>query len=357
MEARNASWAQAPAQESPHVQFVYELATARVVFVNAAYARVLSGTVERVNEELPALLARVHPEDQAYLADYWARWQRGELVEEVEFRWLESEQAERWLLLTPGRGPSTGSGPAWVSGELRDITAPKHYKAHADRFNSRKDTLLEMLSQDLADCLSLAQGLRQPAAVQALRADAGRLAVLAQNGVQLIRSFVEEEIRVSEAVDLRFERVELGDKLRQLLEDDFQPKKPTGHKVALHLPPEPVYVLVDVNKFLQVVTNLFSNAIKWTPDGGHISLAVATNGGIARLAISDDGIGIPAQWHPHLFERPSPARRPGLRGEPGAGVGLALCRRLMELNQGTLRLASLEGTGTTAIIELPLLPA
>ena len=61
------------AEASAHVQFVYDLAARRLVFVNAAYQAVLHGTPDRENEELPALLQRLHPDDRAYVALYWEK--------------------------------------------------------------------------------------------------------------------------------------------------------------------------------------------------------------------------------------------------------------------------------------------
>jgi two-component system sensor histidine kinase VicK len=350
------------AQLSPHVHFLFELATGHVVYVNAAYEQVLGGSVERVNDELPQLLQRVHTEDSSYLTEAWIHWTHGELVEEVEFRLLDADQTEQWLLLTPSYGPR-GLAPTWVGGVIRDITAQKHYKANADYFNSRKNGLLEILSVDLADCLSLAERLKndpdsavQDYIRQRLETGMQRIASISQNSVQLIRRFVEEEMQTSITVEPNFERVELGEKLQHALSDHLVPSASPIHKLSLHLPPHPVYLLLDVNKFLQVITNLLSNSIKFTPDGGNISLSVGTKGPVVRLAFSDTGIGIPKRWQDFLFERNTPARRPGLRGEPGAGIGLSICKTIVELHKGSIRVASLEGEGTTVIIELPILP-
>ncbi|MGY2134943.1 hypothetical protein ACW9KT_22115 [Hymenobacter sp. HD11105] len=74
------------AQASAHIQFVYDVAAERVVFVNAAYEAVLHGQCARVNEELPALLSRLHPDDHVFLAQVWKVWGRGRLADEVEIR-------------------------------------------------------------------------------------------------------------------------------------------------------------------------------------------------------------------------------------------------------------------------------
>ena len=350
------------AQTSPLVQFMYELASGRVVFVNAAYEWVLGGLREQANEELPGLLARVHPDDRDHLAACWARWTRNELHEEVAFRLQAPGRADQWLQLTPSYQPSP-DGPGWVGGQLRDISVARHYKDHADNFNARKNTILEILSLDLSDVLVLSQGLLHEAAGDAgnyiwdrLLDDLRRLENLGQQGARLVREFVSEEAQTSAGIDLNFERLDLGEQLRHALQDYLRHEALAAHSLRLQLPPDPVVVALDTNKFLQVVTNLLGNFLKFTPDGGHLVIQLTVARGVAYLSFADDGIGIPEALLPRLFERFTPARRLGLRGEPALGVGLAMCKLIVELHQGTIDVRSREGEGTTFIITLPVLP-
>ena len=108
-----------------------------------------------------------------------------------------------------------------------------------------------------------------------------------------------------------------------------------------------------MNKFAQVLTNLVSNALKFTPDGGRVSVRIAAYPGGVRVQVRDTGVGIPAELQPHLFEAFTKARRPGLRGEPTTGLGLALCKTIVEWHQGTIAVASAEGEGSTFTVEIP----
>ena len=72
-----------------------------------------------------------------------------------------------------------------------------------------------------------------------------------------------------------------------------------------------------------------------------------------RFHVRDSGIGIPAALLPRLFERFTPARRPGLRGEPTIGLGLMLCQTIVAWHQGTLSVITAEGKGSTFTVELP----
>ncbi len=348
------------AQTSPLVQFIYDLDSHQVVFINAAYEWVLGGRREQVNDELPKLLARLHPDDHAPLAAYWARWTHNELHEEVAFRLLVPGRSDQWLQLTPSYQPSP-EGAGWVGGQLRDISVARHYKAHSDHFNARKNTILEILSLDLSDVLVLSQSLRHEAENEAssyiwgrLLEDLRRLETLGQQGAQLVREFVSEEAQTSVNIDLNLEHVDLNEKLSQALQDYARHEALAAHTLHLQLLHYPVVVALDANKFLQVVTNLLSNFLKFTPDGGSLIIRLTLGQGVVHLSFADNGIGIPAALLPRLFERFTPARRPGLRGEPALGVGLAMCKLIVELHHGTIEVRSREGEGSTFVVTLPV---
>ena len=148
------------AEASAHVQFVYELAAGKVVFVNEAYRPVLRGVPDQVNTELPALLARLHPDDQPRLADYWAQWCRGAGRDEVEFRLCRPDAPDQWFCLTPFH-ERDADGAVWLVGALRDVSVTKRYQANADLFNSRKNATLEILSHDLSGAFIVVQQIAE----------------------------------------------------------------------------------------------------------------------------------------------------------------------------------------------------
>jgi len=144
------------AEAGSHIQFIYDVAASRVVFVNAVYQTVLGGNLAEVNAELPALLARLHPDDRKYLAYYWKLWVRGQMSDEVEVRLQKKEEAEQWFCLTPSY-QETANGHVLVGGSLRDISEQKAYQANADSFNTRKNAALEILSHDLSGSFAMVQ--------------------------------------------------------------------------------------------------------------------------------------------------------------------------------------------------------
>ncbi|HMO85201.1 MAG TPA: HAMP domain-containing sensor histidine kinase, partial [Lacipirellulaceae bacterium] len=110
----------------------------------------------------------------------------------------------------------------------------------------------------------------------------------------------------------------------------------------------------------EAVSNLIGNAIKYTPSGGRVTVALAADPEqrMARLSISDNGPGIDASDQGAIFDRFFRTDRARSRDETrGAGLGLSICRSVVEAHQGAIRCQSTLGAGTTMIVELPLADA
>jgi signal transduction histidine kinase len=115
------------------------------------------------------------------------------------------------------------------------------------------------------------------------------------------------------------------------------------------------YVLGDQQRLQQVVYNLLGNAIKFTPSGGRIQVALTAEGSTARLVVADTGIGIDAELLPHVFERFRQADSAKAARHGGLGLGLPIARHLIELHHGTISVRSHQPEpGTSVEIELPL---
>lgn len=113
-------------------------------------------------------------------------------------------------------------------------------------------------------------------------------------------------------------------------------------------------VEVDADRIQQIISNLFSNAMRYTPCGGHIEVHCVRRGDCVELLVRDNGKGIIADALPHVFERYWQAA-PALDGDSGLGLGLFICRMLIELHDGRIDVMSEgRGRGTTFIVQLPL---
>ncbi len=126
-----------------------------------------------------------------------------------------------------------------------------------------------------------------------------------------------------------------------------------GHTMTLHcadgLPP----VNGDRSRIEQVIVNVISNAVKYTPDGGKIDVSVTHGGGFVRLAVQDNGIGIPKEDLPRIFERFYRVDKARSRASGGTGLGLSIAQEIVRLHGGEISIDSDYGKGTLVTVSLP----
>ena len=120
-------------------------------------------------------------------------------------------------------------------------------------------------------------------------------------------------------------------------------------------PPDPVIVPVDASRIRQLILNLLTNAVKYTPAGGRVRMQLVHADGRVTLTVADTGIGIAPGDLPHIFDRfwraDSARTRTGERS--GAGLGLAICKWIAEAHGGQIEVVSRPGRGTTFTVTLP----
>jgi signal transduction histidine kinase len=146
--------------------------------------------------------------------------------------------------------------------------------------------------------------------------------------------------------------VDLGALTRRLMES-FEPIL-DQHTLELQAPDAPLIVEGDEMRLEQVLQNLINNAIKYSPDGGRITVMLQEAAGQARLAVSDEGVGIPASALPHLFDPFYRAENTHDHRIEGFGLGLSVVQEIVARHGGTIEVQSVEGKGSTFTVSLPI---
>lgn len=145
--------------------------------------------------------------------------------------------------------------------------------------------------------------------------------------------------------------VQLGRAMRSVVERAQH--LTTDHQLRLDWPDDP-WVLADLPRVLQVVTNLLNNAIKYSPDGGQVELTSRVRGGALRISIADQGVGIPPRELDKIFDRFHRVDGDLARRVSGTGLGLAICRGLVEAHGGKIWAESEPGVGSAFTFTLPI---
>ena len=125
------------------------------------------------------------------------------------------------------------------------------------------------------------------------------------------------------------------------------------HRLVTDLPEGTLTALVDAKRIEQVLRNLLDNAIKYSPDGGMIAVQAFRDDAKILVAVSDEGIGIPAEEWDRIFERFHRVENEITRRMRGAGLGLAVCRGIVEAHGGRIWAESQMGAGSTFCFTLP----
>lgn len=135
--------------------------------------------------------------------------------------------------------------------------------------------------------------------------------------------------------------------------DRFEMSKSKNVEFQRHISETQCYVELDTDKITQVIDNIISNALKYSPDGGNIRFGVTAQEGILKVMISDDGMGIPKENVDRIFDRFYRVDRARARSMGGTGLGLAISREMIHAHGGKIWAESEEGHGTTIFFTLP----
>jgi signal transduction histidine kinase len=228
----------------------------------------------------------------------------------------------------------------------------------ADRL---KDEFVALISHDLRTPLTSIMGyLELTIDDETLAAEPrGYLEVVQRNSERLLR-LVNDLLFVARLeageLDLRPTEVDLGAVVRQSVEEARPRAAAKGIELGCAAQSVPE-LAADRGRMFQLLDNLISNAIKFTPDGGHIEVRLLQRSSQVRIEVADNGIGIAPDEQTRLFERFFRATTATERHIPGTGLGLYIACAIAEAHGGAIEVESEPDRGTTFCVELPLVPA
>jgi signal transduction histidine kinase len=245
----------------------------------------------------------------------------------------------------------------------REIVRSRAAEEQLQDASQRKDEFLAMLSHELRNPLAPIRNAVE--VIRRLAPPDPKLTMardVVDRQVTLLARLVEELLDVSRIsqgkIALKKEPVELSRIISHSVETARPLIDARAQTLSVSVPPAPVWLSADFARLSQVVANLLNNAAKYTGEGGRIELTADAGEGEATISVRDNGTGIETALLPKVFDLFVQGDRALDRGQGGLGIGLTLVKRLVELHDGTVAVAS-EGPnrGSTFTVRLPCISA
>jgi signal transduction histidine kinase/integral membrane sensor domain MASE1 len=283
----------------------------------------------------------------------------GQFLGVMEFFSREIRRPEEALLQLFGIvGSQVGQ---FIVGKRSEAEA-RASEAELRQASDAKDQFLALLGHELRNPLApirnalqiLSAGKTDPAVARQMHEMMERQTA---HMVRLVDDLLDVSRITRGKIELRRERVDLGTAVERAIDTVRPLLDGRGHDLRLSLPAEPILVEADPTRLEQILSNLLSNAAKYTPGPGTIDFSVTRDGAEAVIRVRDNGIGIRPEMLDRVFELFAQADRLPERVPEGLGIGLTLVRSLAQLHGGTVTVASDgPGRGSEFVVRLPCLP-
>lgn len=278
---------------------------------------------------------------------------------EDTFPLLGKDGEYRWFLsrATPIRG-SDGRITRWF-GTNTDVTELRHLQEKLKESARRKDEFIAMLSHELRNPIA---PIRNAAEVLSrLSRDERQLEMIGivQRQSQHLSRLLDDLLEVARVtqgrIELRCEILPVSECIKLAVETVEPLIRERGHELSVRYESRAVYLNVDKARIVLCIANILSNAAKYTAPGGRISVQSHADSSFAIIEVSDNGIGIPDELLPRVFDLFVQGEQSLDRSQGGLGIGLAVCKRLVEMHGGAVSARSEgSGRGATFAIALPI---
>lgn len=324
----------------------------RLVRVNPAFCELVGyGEAELLRETFQKI---THPDDLDASLDHFHQLLGGEpSTYAMEKRYVHRAGHAVWVLKTMTTVTNRAGDVQYFVAEVVDITARKE----SERL---KNEFISVVSHELRTPLTSIAGSLQLVASQT----AGTLSGPVRNMIDIALRNSDRLVRLINDI-LDVQKVEAGGltlcrkphDLEALLTAAVESNAGYGERrnvrIALRQPLPAAALHVDEDRFMQIMANLFSNAIKFSPEGGEVDVAARPMADGVRISVTDHGSGIPESFRHAVFGRFAQADGSSTRSHDGTGLGLHITKSLVELHEGTIDFETEVGVGTTFHVDLP----
>jgi signal transduction histidine kinase/CheY-like chemotaxis protein len=308
---------------------------------------------------LEDLMAVVDPEDREALRAGWRSCISGDEDLAMDVRVAVPERGSRWVSINARSYLGDPDQPSQVIGACVDITDRKRV-AEERAANRAKDEFLAILGHELrnplAPILTALHLMRDRDGAESTRREREVIERQVEHLVRLVDDLLDVSRIATGKITLEPERLDLEHVVRTAIELSSSLFEQRGHRLEVDVRAGELLADADPARLTQVLSNLLTNAAKYTPPGGHIIVSGRRDGDFAVIEVADDGIGIPPHLVPRVFDLFVQGERMSDRRDGGLGIGLSIVKSLVAMHGGTVSAAS-AGPGQGSVFTVRLLAA
>ncbi|WP_432714736.1 PAS domain-containing sensor histidine kinase [Pedobacter sp.] len=344
--------------QAEEIFFVFNVKEMRFTYVNKAFESITKRKITQLLEQPKTILKIIHPEDLQYIKNAYKIVSRKKTSTSLSFRILRPDHLTRWIRAKI-YAVVEHDEVQYISGVAEDDSARIANIFNMQKVNGWKNSTLEILSHDLRGPIGTVKMLASVIAKKLPdNAEITKLTELIEDisrrNIELIKTVLKRETFDTAEVELSKERLDVVWEIQQIMEIYMKSQEAVEKKLEFTFSHPTIHAELDSMKFLQIVNNLVSNAIKFTHKQGHIHVHVEKLEKTVLVTVADDGIGIPRNLRPVLFHKYTRASRPGVEGEESIGLGMWIVKLLTEIHNGRVWFESEENKGSTFYVEVPL---
>ncbi len=323
----------------------------RMIYVSPTYERVWGCTCASLYERPQSFFDAIHPDDRDRVIASQANKAQGGYDE--EYRIIRPDGSVRWIWARAFPVRDAAGAAYRIAGISVDITDRK-------KIDQMKNEFISVVSHELRTPLTSIRGSLGLIAGGVV----GQVPPKARTMIDIAYKNSERLVRLINDI-LDIEKIESGKmafdmkpvRLARLVEQVIEANRAYAAEVSVtfafeHSLPD-VNVLADSDRLAQVLTNLFSNAAKFSPPGDAVNITMSRQGHALRISVADHGPGIPAEFQAQIFQKFAQADTSDTRQKGGTGLGLSISKAIVEKLGGQIGFETAAGAGTTFYFDLP----
>lgn len=342
------------AERSVAGSFIYNLSTGQFIYANQAMLSLLD--ISTADSLTTALIKNlIHAEDYAYTIQAFNDFKSEGASNQIQFRIMIGGKV-KWIRVMVS-WVDDNKGDRLVYGSMIDTTSAMVSQYLVEKYANKKNAILNVLAHDLMGPLNIARmlgsSLRSSSQNPANHKLIDSILEINQQAIDLIRQLTEREFLETVEIKLAKKRINISQKVREYMEEYQRSSAETKRSFHFSTVPDNIFLSVDEPKFIQILNNLITNALKFTTENGQIAIEIEDKGDVVFFRVKDDGIGIPAEYQNVLFDKFTEARRKGLQGEPSIGLGMYVIKNIVEWHNGKVWIDAKNNNGTTICFTIP----